>query len=127
VSNGQGRALLAAGVVVAALAVLAGLGGLGYGLTGLNDSARAAVRSLDALVRPPAGGEPPPLGRDWRHTPANAVIFYSGYFCARGGQGGSSGQTVRLVLTLWELDALTRGTSKLVGPFTTKTQARGAC
>jgi len=119
--------VLAAGIVVVALALLAGLGALGWGLSGLGDSARAAGRSLESLVHPPADGGHPPLGRDWRLTPADAVIFYTGYFCARGGQGGLGGQTVRLVLTLRELDALTRGTSKVVGPFPTKAQARGAC
>ena len=127
VSGRGNRELVGVIIVAVALGALAALGGLGSGLSGLGNSAKAAGGSLEAVVQPPAGGAPPPLRRDWRLTPANAVIFYGGYFCARGGQGGRGGQTVRLILALRELDALTRGTTKLVGPFTTKPQARGAC
>jgi hypothetical protein len=127
VSGRGNRELLGVIIVAAALGTLAALGGLGSGLTGLGTSAKAAGGSFEAVVQPPAGGAPPPLRRDWRLTPANAVIFYGGYFCARDGQEGRGGQTVRLILALRELDAFTRGTSKLVGPFTTKPRARGAC
>lgn len=126
-SGARGRVLLAAAFVVVALAALTGLGGSGYGASALCDSAGGAWRSLEALVRPPGRGDAPALGRDWRHTPVDAVIFRSGYFCARGGRGGPAGKTVRLVLAMRELDALTRGSSTVVGPFATKNQAGGEC
>jgi hypothetical protein len=127
VSGARGRASLAAAFVVVALVVLAALGGGGYGLSALRDTAGGTGRSLEALVRPPGRGEAPALGPDWRHTPADAVIFRNGYFCARGGQGGPDGRTVRLVLAMRELDALTRGSSTVAGPFATKNQAGGEC
>ena len=104
--------LLAAGVLVGGLALLAAFGGLGYGLSGLGDAAASAGRSLEAAVRSPGRDGPPPLGAGWRQTPEHAVIFYGGYFCA----SGPAGRRVRLVLSLRELDTLTQGSSRVVGP-----------
>ncbi len=74
-------------------------------------------------MRSPDRDGPPPLAPGWRHTPANAVIFYGGYFCAKG----ADGRRVRLVLALRELDTLTQGSSSVVGPISSKAQTRGAC
>jgi hypothetical protein len=114
---------VAAGVVVGALALLGAFGGLGYGLSGLGHSATSAGRAVEAVVRSPHRAGPPPLGPRWRLTPDNAVIFYGGYFCATE----PSGRRVRLVLALRELDTLTQGSSSVVGPFSSNTQARVAC
>ena len=117
------RQLLAAGVLVGGLALLAAFGGLGYGLSGLGDAAASAGHSVAAAVRSPGREGPPPLGAGWRQTPEHAVNFYDGYFCAKG----PAGRRVRLVLSLRELDTLTQGSSRVVGPALTMTQARGAC
>ena len=114
---------VAGGVVVGGLALLGAFGGLGYGLSAFGHSATSAGRSLEAVVRSSRRDGPPPLGSRWRLTPDNAVIFYSGYFCATG----PSGRRVRLVLALRELDTLTQGSSSVVGPFSSNTQARVAC
>ena len=99
------------------------LGGLGFGLAGLGDSAAAVGRSVAAVVRSPVEAVRRALGPGWRHTPANAVIFYGGYFCARG----ADGRRVRLVLALRELDTLTDGSSSVTGPFSSKARTGGAC
>lgn len=115
--------LLALGVVIGGLILLAAFGGLGYGLSQLGGAAASAGRSLDTVVRSPDRNGPPPPGPGWRHTPANAVIFYGGYFCAQG----SVGRRVRLVLALRELDTLTQGSSSVFGPFSIKARTRGGC
>ncbi len=115
--------LLAAGVVVAGLVLLAAFGGLGYGLSALGDSAASTGRSLKAVVSSPHRDGPPPFGLEWRLTAANAVIFYPGYFCATG----PSGLRVRLVLALRELQTLGQGSTKVLGPFSLRSQARVGC
>jgi hypothetical protein len=119
----RGWRLLAVSVVVGALALLAALGGLGYGLSGLGDAAASAGRSLAAAVRSPGRDGPPRLEAGGPYTPGRAVIFYGGYFCATGPYG----RRVRLVWALRELDTLRQGSSSVVGPFGSRTQARGAC
>ena len=115
--------ILAVAVVIGGLILLAAFGGLGYGLSQAGGAAASAGHSLVAVVRAPDRNGPPPLEAGWRHTPANAVIFYGGYFCAHR----PAGRSVRLVLALRELDTLTQGSSSVVGPFLTKAQTRGAC
>lgn len=114
---------LAVAVAAGALALLTAFGGTGYGLAGLGDAVASAGHTVEAAVRSPDREGPPPLGAGWRHTPEHAVIFYSGYFCAMG----PAGRRVRLVLSLRELDTLTQGSARVVGPATTMTQARGLC
>jgi hypothetical protein len=119
----RGWRLLAVGVVVGALALLAAFGGLGYGLSGLGDAAASVGRSFAASVRSPGRDGPPRLESGGRHTAEYAVIFYGGYFCAKGPYG----RRVRLVWALRELDTLRQGSSRVVGPFQSRAQARGAC
>lgn len=114
---------LAVAVAAGGLALLTALGGAGYGLAGLGGVAASAGRTVETVVRPPGRDGPPPLGAGWRHTPAHAVIFYGGYFCA----SGPAGRRVRLVLSLRELDTLTQGSARVVGPASTMTRARGLC
>ncbi len=119
----RGWRLLAAGVGVGALALLAAFGALGFGLAGLGSSTASAGRSLEAVLRSPGRDRPPPPGRRWSQTPVSAVTFYGGYFCARV----RNGRRVWLVLALRELDTLAQGSTSVVGPFASKAQARDEC
>lgn len=119
----RGWRLLAFGVVVGGLALLAAFGGLGFGLTGLGNSAASFGRSLEAVMRSPDRGSPQLVGPGRLRTPAEAVLFSGGYFCAEG----SDRLRVRLVLSLKELDTVTLGSTSVVGPFSSKAQVRDAC
>lgn len=121
----QGRAgapVLAGAISALCLLVLAVLGGVGSGVVGARDTARAAGDAVAALLRG-TGGDDGGTASPWRHSAVDAVFFYGGFYCI----SGNGTHTKRLILTLREVDVVERRATKVVGPFSSAAQAATAC
>jgi hypothetical protein len=121
--DGTRRRLLAAGVAVAGLLMLAAVGSIGYGMSAAGSAVSSAATSVEDVVGSSSPSDTPGSGIWSRHTPVQAVNFYGGYFCA----SGSGGHVVRHVLTLQELDMLAQGRETVAGPFSSTDEAAREC